>query len=163
MSASCIATLDGFGWFGSGGHWIPVRDGDPRLRALYERHYSCRKRRGGHRFLKTAGPGEYMALLAADARAAFVWRKYIDRSGQTGVCCALFRNEGPVLSSELIREARQHAWRRWPGARLYTYVNPARIKSSNPGYCFLKAGWRRCGRTRGGLVILECLPGWLAG
>jgi hypothetical protein len=161
VDASRIATLDGFGWFGGQAHWIPVRDGDPRLRALYERHYSCRRRRNGHRPAKTVGPGEYMALLTVDGRAAFVWRKYIDRSGQTGVCCALLRNEGPVLSSELIREACLHAWRRWPGARLYTYVNPAKIRSTNPGCCFLKAGWRRCGMTKGGLVILECLPGWL--
>jgi hypothetical protein len=24
------------------------------------------------------------------------------------------------------------------------------VKSSNPGYCFLRAGWTRCGETKGG-------------
>ena len=33
---------------------------------------------------------------------------------------------------------------------LYTYVAPSRIRSSNPGYCFLKAGWLRSGMTKGG-------------
>ncbi len=75
-----------------------------------------------------------------------------------GVCCAVFRNESPVLSSELIREAEQLAWARWPHARLYTYVNPRKIKSVNPGFCFKRANWRECGHTAGGLVILEKLP-----
>lgn len=40
----------------------------------------------------------------------------------------------------------------------------AQVSSSNPGYCFLQAGWRRCGVTRGGhgravQLILEALPG----
>jgi len=30
-------------------------------------------------------------------------------------------------------------------------INPRRVKSTNPGYCFLVAGWRRCGQTAGGL------------
>ena len=53
------------------------------------------------------------------------------------------RNEGPLRSSDLIRGAVRLAWQRWPGATLYTYVDAARIRSTNPGYCFLAAGWRR--------------------
>ena len=67
----------------------------------------------------------------------------------------VFRNEGPLLSSDLIREACGIAWERWPGERLFTHVNPSKVQSTNPGYCFLRAGWRRCGKTKGGLVILE--------
>jgi hypothetical protein len=29
------------------------------------------------------------------------------------------------------------------------------VRSANPGYCFLKAGWRQCGWTQGGKLILE--------
>jgi len=97
-----------------------------------------------------------MVLLTPDARALFVWRKFISGDGQTGVNCAVFRNEGAGISSELIRDAMVLAWERWPGARLYTYVNPKRIQSSNPGYCFIKAGWNRCGYTKvRRLLILE--------
>jgi len=46
---------------------------------------------------------------------------------------------------------------KWPGERLYTYVNSHKIRSTNPGYCFLRAGWRKCGMTKGGLIILEKL------
>lgn len=35
------------------------------------------------------------------------------------------------------------------------YVTPARLRSTNPGYCFLVAGWRRCGWTKSGRLILE--------
>ncbi|MDR1160049.1 MAG: hypothetical protein LBK69_05415, partial [Syntrophomonadaceae bacterium] len=65
------------------------------------------------------------------------------------------RNESRILSSTLIKEAEEHAWRRWTGERLYTYVNPKKIRSSNPGYCFKIAGWTHCGFTKGALVILE--------
>jgi len=47
-----------------------------------------------------------------------------------------------------------------PDERLYTFVNPRKIRSSNPGYCFLKAGWRKCGITKWQkLVILEIFRG----
>jgi hypothetical protein len=48
------------------------------------------------------------------------------------------------------------AWQRWPGERLYTYVNPRKVKSENPGYCFKVAGWTTCGTTKWRkLTILE--------
>jgi hypothetical protein len=140
--------------------WIEIRDGDPSARTLYERHYSCHRYLDGRRPMKCIGPGEYMLLMTPDADALFAWRRFIDASGQSGVNCSIFRNEAPhkYLSSDLIREACRLAWRRWLAMRLYTYVNPRRVRSQNPGYCFLRAGWRRCGTTKGGLFVLECLP-----
>ena len=141
-----------------GAAWYGVKDGDALVRDMANRHYSRRAYRDGRTVRLTVGPGEKMLLKTPDARAVFIWRKFIDDSGQTGVNCAMFRNEGPLLSSDLIRQACDLAWGRWPGERLYTYVNPRRVKSSNPGYCFIKAGWRRCGTTKGGLMIFELLP-----
>lgn len=138
--------------------WIPVKDGDARALAIYRRHYSCRHYKDGRKPRLFVGPGEKGVLLTPRCDALFVWRKFIDKSGQQGVNCAVFRNEGPELSSNLIRLACEYAWLKWPGERLYTYVNPAAIKSKNPGFCFLEAGWQRCGVTKGDLVILECLP-----
>jgi hypothetical protein len=137
--------------------WFPVKDGSPQARWLFERHYSCcNPKRDRHN--RITGPGEYMLLMTSDSLALFAWRKFIDKSGQAGVNCAIFRNEGSTLSSELILEAEQLAWQRWPGARLYTYVNPRKVKSSNPGYCFKAAGWKVCGITkRRNLIILEKL------
>lgn len=85
----------------------------------------------------------------------FVWRKFIDASGQHGVNCAVFRNESPCLSSILIRQADAIADQCWPGERHYTYVRAEAVRSRNPGYCFIRAGWQRCGKTKSGLLILE--------
>jgi len=141
--------------FPAAGNWRGVKDGNKTALELYERHYSCYKYADGRERKLFCGPGEKMVLLAASGDALFVWRKFIDRSGQKGVNCAVFRNEGSIPSSALITEAVEIARRRWPGERFYTYVNPGKIKSSNPGYCFQKCGWKKCGATKGGLIILE--------
>lgn len=141
--------------FSSSGHWHGVKDGNPIALELYERHYSAHKYKDGRVRKLFCGPGYKTVLLTDNSDALFVWRKFIDSSGQTGVNCAVFRNESKIKSSDLIREAVDIAWKRWPGERLYTYVNPHKIRSTNPGYCFLKAGWKKCGKTKGGLIILE--------
>ena len=142
-------------------HWRIARDGDPVAIDLHSRHYSRREFTDGRPRLLIAGPGEKFVLISHDDRALFVWRRFISMDRQQGICCSVFRNESRALSSELIREADALADERWPQeARHYTYVAPDRIRSTNPGYCFLRAGWRRCGLTKGGhgrdqLVILE--------
>ncbi len=150
------------------GNWYEVTKFDPRVVGLYERHYSARagvaivvRRQRG-----ILSPGESMTLLTPDSRALFAWRKGIDDCipPQIGVNCAVFRNEGNILSSTLIKEACGLAWQRWPGERLYTYVNYKKIISAHPGYCFLMAGWdyqrgkSKLILTKGGLYILEILP-----
>jgi hypothetical protein len=122
---------------------------------LYERHYSARRYSDGRRRGQFVGPGEHIVLRTGDCDAMFVWRKFIDDSGQEGVNCAVFRNEGPYRSSELIRQADAIADHCWPGERHYTYVDPKAVRSTNPGFCFMAAGWRRCGRTKGGLLVFE--------
>lgn len=140
-----------------GTSWISVRDGNTTASAVYDRHYSRNPASVGDP--RVAGPGFKMVLLTPCARALFVWRKFISKDQQDGVNCAIFRNEGAGLSSALILEAMQMGWARWPGERFYTYVNPRRVKSRNPGYCFLKAGWRRCGITKTRkLLVLEATP-----
>lgn len=140
-------------------HWHEYRDGHPAGIALYERHYSAYQYADGRERKLFCGPGEKLVLLTAKHDALFVWRKFKDDSGQEGINCAVFRNEGEVLSSVLIKEAMAIAWKRWPDHRLYTYVNGGKIESTNPGYCFIMAGWQVCGETKGGLTILEALPG----
>jgi hypothetical protein len=135
--------------------WYLTKDGDVSCLALYERHYSCYRYRDGRKRKIFCGPGEKIVLRTAKADAVFVWRKFIDASGQQGVNCAVFRNESPWLSSELIRQADAVADFCWRRERHYTYVNPQGIRSRNPGYCFMAAGWRKCGFTKGGLLVLE--------
>jgi len=121
-----------------------ARDGDADCLALFERHYSCKEYKDGRVRRLFCGPGAKLVLVTPDLKALFVWRKFKDDSGQEGVNCAVFRNEGAGLASALILEAEEWAWRRWPDEkRLYTYVNGKKIRSKNPGFCFLKAGWTR--------------------
>ena len=140
------------------GYWLTTRDGDPRANALYKRHYSAYHYKDGREHRRFVGPGERIVLLTFNCHALFVWRKFLSMDHQEGVNCAIFRNESPILSSTLIREAEEIAWRRWPGERFYTYVNPLKVASRNPGYCFKVCGWRSFGRTQGGLIVLEKLP-----
>lgn len=135
--------------------WLPVADADSRALALYRRHYSRRQYRDHRVVRKFVGPGQYSAFLTPGCDALWVWRRFNDPSGQTGVNNAVFRREGgcPYRASDLIREAVALAWARWPGERLYTYVNPQHA-SANPGYCYKLAGWRFVGITKGGLHIL---------
>lgn len=135
--------------------WMITRDADPDARRLADNHYS-RKTKGAPLF---CGPGEKLVLISPDKKALFVWRKNRYRQdGQEGVECTLFRNEGAHISSELIREAVKLARRKWPGERLFTYVWPSALKSTNPGFCFLRAGWRVVGWNSGKrhkLLLLE--------
>jgi hypothetical protein len=139
--------------------WIPVKDGDATGRALFHRHYSYRPYKDGRKPKLFVGPGQKLVLLTPCARALFVWRKFISGDGQQGVNCAVFRNEGAGLSSDLIREADAMAWERWPSERHFTYVNSRKVESANPGYCFQMAGWQKCGITKHNkLLIMERLP-----
>ena len=135
--------------------WKQTKDADPDAKQIFNRHYSRRRYRDGRDPAKFIGPGEYILLVLPDYSAIFAWRKFISDDGQQGVNCAIFRNESKRLSSDLILYAEEYAVSKWPGERLYTYINPKKIMSENPGFCFQVAGWRRAGRTKGGLIILE--------
>lgn len=145
-----------------GQHWYAVGRCDPRLFALYKRHYSAKKnakwRRPGN--TNSSGPGSPLCLLTPSGDAGFIWlQNTVERyDRQEGICCTLFRNESPHRASDLIREAAQLAWRCWPGARLFTYVDPAEVAGEVPGYCFRRAGWKRVGESKTGLLLFEKQP-----
>ena len=137
-------------------HWLFTQDADISGATLYRYHYSSKGRYNANRLF--VGPGQKLVLLETEGMALFAWRKFIDDSGQTGVCCATFANYGRVQSSLLIQEAEKIAWERWPGERLYTFVDPSKIRSKVPGACFRAAGWKSCGSTPKGLLVLEKTP-----
>ena len=138
--------------------WHTVKDGDPRARALFNRHYSRRRYADGRRPRLFVGPGEKMVLLSPRADALFVWRLFIER-GRTepiGLNCAVFRSESALLASDMIAAAEDLALIRWPKTRtFYTYVAPRKVRSANPGYCFKIAGYRLKRITPRGLHHLE--------
>ncbi len=135
-------------------YWVISRDMNPIAQKLADRHYS-RKNPGSKKGF--IGPGEKIVLLSSDGNALFAWLRqdpelrldHID-----GVNCTIFRNEGPVLSSKLILEAEKFAHDRWPGLKLFTYVSKEKVKSKNPGWCFIKAGWKPAGENKSGELRL---------
>ena len=85
---------------------------------------------------------------ATDTRPRYVWRNM------------LFRNLGAGLSSDLIRAATDTTYLEWvrrygslPTERLRTEIGVRHVRSTNPGYCYLQAGWE-CGPTRNHTLFL---------
>jgi hypothetical protein len=106
-----------------------------------------------------------LALMTADGGAICTWRKEKHRKdGQEGVNCTIYRREHGEVASKLLRDAMDHAWVRWPAARLFTFINPRKVKPTmmrgRPtwGHCFYEAGWRFEGLTQQGLHILAGYP-----
>lgn len=150
--------------FGEG--WIEVRDGNDTARALFDQHYSRYVYADGRKPKLFVGPGEKMVLLTPNADALCVWRKFKNLDHQEGVNCAIFRRDESSndVASALLAGAREIAWNRWPGDRLYTYVDPRKVpptfRAGRPtwGHCFYQDGWKFGGLTSKGLHILFRLP-----
>lgn len=66
-----------------------------------------------------------------------------------------------MLSSTAIREAVAITRWRWtdvPALGMVTFVDAAKVaKKRDPGRCFVRAGFRHVGETKGGLVALQLL------
>jgi len=146
-------------------YWLITDKGDPDARRLVDGegfngipHYS-RQSPGARLFTRN---GQNLVFMTTDRRA--VWVTFRPTPGKATRpdkldCweCAMFRNESAfgrlVLSSELIREAVELScaiWGPFPRDGFITYVRPDRVKSRNPGYCYLMAGWKRCGSSSDG-------------
>jgi len=139
--------------------WTLTNRADITVARLADSHYS-RQTIGSRQF---SPPGQVIVLRLGDdifrASAGWVWHrpaqgKASRMDGYDGFYnCSFFRNESPILSSVLIQEAIQWALKVWgnPVKGFDTYVWPAKIKSSNPGYCYLQAGWLKDGWSKDGL------------
>lgn len=140
-------------------NWYTAKQTDWRVVSLYSRHYSAAKNGKTKTDWRNHGigkPGQQITLLTSRADALFLWTVcQFRRDGLQGIECAVFRNEGSLLSSDLILEAETIALQKWTGAsQFFTYVAPSLIKSVNPGYCFKKAGWKQQGISSTGLILL---------
>lgn len=126
---------------------------DQECRMLADRHYS-RRTVGARQFLYS---GRKLVLRDALGEVLWAWI-YPDPAmrmdGQTGYNCAIFRNESSRRSSDIILEAERFAIEKWGVGRGYTYVDPGKIKSRNPGYCYKVAGWKQMGFSKSGQVLL---------
>lgn len=143
--------------------WVRVKTSDDRLRALRDKHYSC-KRPGG----RTVGPpGRRVAFVTEDGGAAWLshWPKpelAMHGYGDAWIC-TLFRREWGPRSSELISAAvaaTARAWGEPPSGGFLTFVDVDRTRHKrDPGRCFRRAGFKPIGYTKDrGLLILHLTP-----
>lgn len=125
---------------------------DGELAILADSHYS-RQTPGSNQFMP---PGEIVVLRNFEGTIVFGWvYQQFRADGERGINCSIFRNESARRSSEVILEAEDWAISEWDADRLFTYVDPEKVKSANPGYfCFKKAGWRFIRRTKDGKHLL---------
>lgn len=146
---------------------------DPRARIIADRHYS-RKKPGTRGFVQS---GSCMVLLSDNEDAVWVTvnpiKEYVLHQWAGAWQCSMFRNEGPTLSSLMIREAV--ACTRWwyrtpPPLGMITFVDSSKVRHKrDPGRCYLKAGFHYImvpqaegppirATTKSGLVVLQMLP-----
>jgi len=139
--------------------WLRTRDRDPELLPLINRHYYRKATKNPKKGF--VGPGRSIVLRTSKADAVFIWlwAKHEMRGDKLDCYyCVAFRNESEHLSSEMIGEAMKVATEVWgppPKDGFVTYVDPKKVRSLNPGYCFLKAGWRRVGKSKSGKILLQ--------
>lgn len=135
---------------------------DPEVRPLADRHYN-RQKVGAPGFVP---PGRCLVLKTKPVDAFWVtswpFAQYVRHAWAGAWMCSAFRNESASLSSELIRQAVA-ATRAYfgdaPELGMVTFVDESKTRRKrDPGRCYRRAGFRVCGRTKGGLLALQLLP-----
>jgi hypothetical protein len=125
--------------------WSIISKADPRGAALADRHYS-RRTRGSRQF---SPPGRVLPLLFETPWGGALWVTREERRDLTSHAwpgawqITIFRNESPLLASDLVRHAVSLTIQEWgplPREGMITFVAPSKVRSTNPGCCFKKAG-----------------------
>lgn len=143
-------------------HWTLSNRGDIEALPLADRHYN-RQKIGSPQFVP---PGRCIVLLTKDRKALWVsswpFPEYVKHAWAGAWLCSCFRNEGDTLSSILVTEAvgvTRSIWGKPPELGMVTFIDTGKVRKKRDwGRCYLKAGWRNCGKTKGGLVALQLLP-----
>lgn len=131
---------------------IPTTPFDVDCASLADRHYS-RQTPGSNQFM---GNGRKLVLRDTAGLVVFGWLwSGFRRDGELGYNNVIFRNESSRLSSDIILEAERLAVAKWGPNRAFTYIDPEKIRSVNPGFCFKMAGWKLVGMSQHGKHLLE--------
>lgn len=142
--------------------WIRSHRADAEVVPLADRHYN-RQKIGSPQF---APPGRCLVLKTAELDAFWItswpFAEYVRHAWAGAWVCSAFRNESAHLSSELIREAVAATLDEYgpaPALGMITFVDTTKTrKKRDPGRCYLRAGFKKCGMTKGGLIALQLLP-----
>ena len=142
--------------------WLIGTRCDPEIKPLADRHYS-RQNPNSPNF---APPGRCLVLKSVCRKAYWItswpYARYTKHEWAGAFVCSAFRNEGYLLSSKLIEMAvamTRHYWPDIPELGMITFVDTKKVKKKRDfGRCFLKAGFKKVGYTKGGLLTLQLLP-----
>jgi len=145
--------------------WEISHRADPECIPIADRHYN-RQKPGSPQFLP---PGRCFALkIKAAGEVVALWgtswpyAQYVKHAWAGAWMCSVFRNESSYRSSDLIAaavRATRFYYGTPPPQGFVTFVNLRKVRSSNPGYCYQRAGWEKVGWTKGGLAALQLPPG----
>lgn len=146
--------------------WTHSHRFDKRALPLADRHYNRRKI-GSPQFVP---PGRCLVLRTECGRALWVtswpFAEYTKHAWPGAWVNSLFRSEGAGLASALILDAIAITRSYWtpPTLGMITFVSPKHVKPTRVrgadiyGYCYLKAGFKHVGFTKGGLWAWQMLP-----
>ena len=136
---------------------------EPAAVRIADRHYN-RQKPGTPQYVP---PGSCLALMSNDGLSVWVtsWPKaeYVKHAWPGAWVNSLFRREGgEYQASDMIREAvaitRGH-WATAPRLGMVTFVDPRKVRRKrDPGRCYLRAGFKLVGHTKGGLLAFQMLP-----
>lgn len=143
-------------------NWRLSHRADRAALPIADRHYN-RQKIGSPQFVP---PGRCIVLLTHPPNALWVsswpFAEYVKHDWAGAWVCSCFRNEGPTLSSTLIREAlavTRYFWGDPPEIGMVTFVDTTKVRRKRDwGRCYLKAGFKNVGMTKGGLVALLIEP-----
>jgi len=144
--------------------WRVANRAHPVAVGIADRHYN-RQKPGTPQFVP---PGSCLVLLSTDNLSVWVssrpFAEYVKHAWAGAWMNTTFRREGgPLLASEMILEALAVTRGQWgdpPPLGMVTFVDASKVRHKrDPGRCYIKAGFRRVGRTKGGLDALQLLPG----
>jgi hypothetical protein len=157
--------------------WEVRNRADPECREIADRHYN-RQKIGAPQFvppgrclvLLHVGVGRFECATAPHLSPPPVWvgkalwvtswpfAEYVRHAWAGAWVNSCFRNESTTLSSDLILAAVIESARKWPipDLGMVTFVDESKTKHKrDPGRCYIRAGFKRVGYTKGGLVALQ--------
>lgn len=146
--------------------WTLSHRADRRALPLADRHYN-RQKIGSPQYVP---PGRCFCLVSEGERAVWVtswpFGEYVRHDWPGAWVNSLFRKECPGRASDMIRAAVAATRMFWhpPELGIVSFVDPNEVPGVVVrgeriyGYCYLRAGWKHVGFTKGGLWAWQQLP-----
>lgn len=150
--------------------WRYSHRADVRSRIIADRHYN-RQKIGSPQFVP---PGRCAVFYARTPSGEAFWvtswpfAEYVKHAWGGAWICSAFRNEGAGRASEMIRQAvaaTRSLMGEPPSLGMITFVDRKKVTPTKVhgrdvwGWTYLKAGFEEVGETKGGLLVLQLLPG----